>query len=189
MMPAFDAPSLGKSAVNDFLHGSRPALVCPATDIASAIDLLVDIDWSAGSVTARVKPGGPGYLQNWASATQDPWLLDTLSTVLAFRSVRDGWDGDDAKAPSRVDLGVAEMLASFFANYPDRLRPVLSVDAEGRPTYAVDTGKFYLHLTIDPGHALTWFAELNGEEHFETGAPFDGRGMPNRLKELFAAAA
>lgn len=188
-MPAFDAPSLGKSALNEFLHGNRPALVCPATDVASAIDLLVGIDRNGESVTARQRPGGPGYLQHWASVTQDPWLLDTLSTVLAFRSVRDGWDGEDAKAPSRVDLGAAEMLASFLASYPDRVRPVLSVDAEGRPTYSADTGKFYLHLTIDPGQTLTWFAELDGREHFESGVHFDGRSMPNSLKELLAAAA
>ncbi|MBA9069889.1 hypothetical protein FHR71_003650 [Methylobacterium sp. RAS18] len=187
-MPAFDAPSLGKSALNEFLHGNRPAVVCPATDVVSPIDLLVGIDKTSRSVTARVKPGGPGYLQNWASATRDPWLLDTLSTILTFRSARDGWDGDEAKAPSRVDLGAAEMLASFLATYPDRLRPVLSVDVEGRPTYAINTGKFYLHLTIDPGRTLTWYAEIDGKEYFEDGVHFDGRGMPVGLKELFAAA-
>ena len=183
-MPAIESPSLGGSVLLEMLNRHRPTAMTAATDVASAVELLVGFE-GTHTVTARVKPGGPGYLQNWASATQDPWLIDTMATIKAFKVAKDGWDGATASAPARSHLKAAEMLASFLASLPDRYRPVLSVDVEGRPTYAANTGKFYLHLTVDSESTLTWYAELNGEEFFEDEVNFNGRLMPEKLKELF----
>lgn len=187
-MPALEAPSIGNSTLLELLHQVRPAAEATATDVNSAVELLIGFS-GTGTVTARVKPGGPGYLQNWASATRDPWLIETMSTIKAFRTAREGWDGANAAAPVRSHVDAAEMLASFLAQVPDRFRPVLSVDAEGRPTYAANTGRFYLHLTVDSASELTWYAEIDGREHFQDEVLFDGRRLPQELKELFDIAS
>jgi hypothetical protein len=187
-MAAIESPSLGNSTILEMLSRARPAVESTVTHVESAVELLVGLS-GADTVTARVKPGGPGYLQNWASATRDPWLIDTMSTIKSFRSVKNGWDGMDAVAPKRSHLGTAEMLASFLAMVPDRLRPILSVDAQGRPTYANNTGNFYIHLTIDSDTTLTWYAEINGVEYFQDEIEFKGRAMPVELKELFDTAS
>ena len=76
------------------------------------------------------------------------------------------------------------MLAVFFNNDKLSGRPSFAVDALGRPTFVVRVPQFYLHLTVDRAERLTWYAEVNGEEHFHEDVVFSGRRLPDELSTI-----
>ena len=78
----------------------------------------------------------------------------------------------------------AEMLAVFLSQADAGRRTVFAVDDLGRPTFSANKGGFYLHLTVDGPGKLTWFAEVDGVEHFHDNVLFDGRHLPQSLRAI-----
>lgn len=111
------------------------------------------------------------------------WLTSAIDAIAEFKTVKDGWDGIDALAPQWDSLDTAEMLAVFF-NSMDQ-HPAFTVDALGRPTFSLNSDNLYLHLTVDRGNRITWFAEVAGVEHFDENIAFTGRKLPDQLAVLF----
>lgn len=111
------------------------------------------------------------------------WLTSAIDAIAEFRTVKNGWDGVDALAPQWDSLDTAEMLAVFFNNMDQH--PTFTVDALGRPTFSLNSDDLYLHLTVDRGNQITWFAEVIGVEHFEESVAFTGRKLPDQLAVLF----
>jgi hypothetical protein len=115
-----------------------------------------------------------------------PWLVDTIEIVETHRRALSSLS-PDAKDAQLKTLATAEMLASFLADISSRRRPQLSIDDEGRPSFASALEDFYLHLTVDAPGLLTWFARVRGVEYFDEGVAFVGRSFPPQLKQIFAA--
>lgn len=170
----------------EHLVEARPAIVAPATDVVSPLEWLIELDDRAVNVTtARVRST---VLLN----TDDPvacfgfgdWFSKTVAAISSYVGLKDGWDGNDAIAPSKAALGTAEMLAVFLSQAPEERRPVFAVDALGRPSFASNSDGFYLHLTVDEPGKLTWFAEVDGVEYFKDDVPFDGRRLPETLQAI-----
>jgi hypothetical protein len=122
----------------------------------------------------------PVGIRSWRS----PWLVQTISLIDQHRGLGAGWDGADALPPGDDVLNTAEMLAVFFNNDKSWGRPSFAVDALGRPTFAVRVPQFYLHLTVDRAERLTWYAEVNGEDHFHEDVMFSGRKLPDELSAI-----
>jgi hypothetical protein len=130
-----------------------------------------------------MKLPGPGGVV--AIATPDPWLHATLKRIAAHRNLSSGWDGGFAPVPPPGSLDTAEALAvGFLAKRQDR-RPYFAVDSQGIPGFAANDGNFYLHLTVDAPGKLSWFAVLDGVEHFEDDVDFNGVKFPEKLAVLF----
>jgi hypothetical protein len=119
-------------------------------------------------------------------ATMSPWLVDTMETIEMHRRALSSLN-PNARNNEIKTLATAEMLASFLADIMPRRRPQLSIDDEGRPSFASALEDFYLHLTVDAPGLLTWFARVHGVEYFDEGVAFGGRSLPPQLKQVFGA--
>jgi hypothetical protein len=173
MNSAVDQDVASKIALT--LVQGRPAEFRSVTDIVSPLSLIYDLK---GSTTLSSQtPVAALYF--------DPWLFETLFVINSYRDVSDGWDGDAAPAPTQASLRAAEMLTAFLALSEPEFRPTLCVDAFGRPAFATNKPKFYIHLTVDEAGRLTWYAVSNGVEYFADEVSFDGRRLPEVLGSLF----
>jgi hypothetical protein len=186
MSPILDHSGTHPPSLLGLLSKSNPAVVASATDVVSALEQLIEVDDSAVNVTtATVKHAHPVYLREPVARSElDPWFHKTIAAISSYRGVKDGWDGHDAVAPSKRSLDTAEMLAVFLSQAREDWRPVFSVDALGRPSFSSNSNGFYLHLTVDEPGKLTWFAELDGVEHFQDDVPFNGRRLPESLQAI-----
>jgi hypothetical protein len=123
---------------------------------------------------------------------RDSRLAANLETISSFRHAKDGWDGRDAIAPSQAALNAAEMLSAHFSGGSGDNRLHLMIGTDGRPAFAVSSKGDYIHLAIDPGEPgsnhhlakLSWYTVHNGQEEFVDEVPFDGRELPDNLRQL-----
>jgi hypothetical protein len=115
---------------------------------------------------------------------QSPWFARTASLIDQHRGLSDGWDGANALPPNDGALDTANMLAVFFNNDMSWGRASFAVDALGRPTFVVRVAQFYLHLTVDRAERPTWYADVNGEDHFHEDVMFSGRRLPDELSAI-----
>ena len=190
MIAGFDINSTSRPAYVDIMQVHQAGSAGTATDTMSPIELFVMLngDGRSHSVTASITPAGLERFSLRPSYEHQAWLAETAERISACRNFRDGWDGDAAIAPSTEAIDAAETLAVLFALVPYQIRPQFSVDALGRPTFARNVENFYLHLTIDSGKQITWFAEHDGQEHFQDAVSFNGRSIPEGLELLFGQA-
>lgn len=111
------------------------------------------------------------------------WLSDTQSAIEAHRGLLDGWDGPDSKAPSSQCLDTAAAVAVAWSELAGQRRPVFTVDVEGRPTFAINTGWLYLHMTVDGPGLISWYSVAGGIENFDDGVRLEYLD----LESVFAA--
>ncbi|NUU44540.1 hypothetical protein [Tardiphaga robiniae] len=119
-------------------------------------------------------------------APRDPWLIETIRLIDDHRNLAKGWDGECAEPPEAGALDTAEMLSVFLNSNGPGSRPTFSVDSLGRPTFAARTNNFYIHLTVDKSERITWFAEVDGVEHFHDDVEFKGRKLPDELSAILS---
>lgn len=183
------------TSFEDVFHRPLAAEVRKATDLAARTDAL---DRFIKSIIAEARRGGgttsavldakqaPDETDEHAPspAAMSPWLVDTMKIVEAHRRALSTLNAKDKQIET---LATAEMLASFLADITPRRRPQLSIDDEGRPSFASALDDFYLNLTVDAPGLLTWFARVRGVEYFDEGVAFGGRSFPPQLKQIFAA--
>jgi hypothetical protein len=112
----------------------------------------------------------------------NPWLIDTIEIIDAQRQALNSVADKEQKLSL---LDTAEMLASYICDIAPRRRPQLNIEPEGRPSFATALDDFYIHLTVDEPNKLTWYATVRGAEYFDEGVAFDGRKLPEGLKQLF----
>jgi hypothetical protein len=124
--------------------------------------------------------------ENPPLATMGPWLVDTMKVIDTHRKVLSQLNAKSRDSRRRM-LETAEMLAFFLADISPRRRPQIHIDDEGHPGFASALADFYFHLTVDAPGLVTWYAKVNGVEHFHEGVAFEGRSFPPQLKQLFAA--
>jgi hypothetical protein len=185
------------TSLEDVLQRPLTAEIRKATDLTprtAALERFIK------SVLAEAKRGGTSsavadakQAQNATNenalplpATMSPWLVDTIEIIETHRRVLSSLNAN-ARDTQIKTLATAEMLASFLADVTPRRRPQLSIDDEGRPSFASALQDFYFHLTVDAPGLLTWFARVRGVEHFDEGVAFGGRSFPPQLKQIFAA--
>jgi hypothetical protein len=119
------------------------------------------------------------------SVKMSPWLADAIEII----SVQRGRLSNATEAGQQAFglLDDAEMLAALFAGSDPRKRPQLNIMTDGRPSFATSTNDFYLHVMVDKPKRLTWYATVGGHEYFHDDVPFDGRRLPQELRELVSA--
>src|SRR3954454_7458409 len=83
------------------LAETKPAIVAPATDVVSPLELLIGLNDRAVSVTtARIRST---FLLNVdepiACFGFDDWFSKTVAAISSYAGLKDGWDGNDAVAP------------------------------------------------------------------------------------------
>ncbi|OSI67659.1 hypothetical protein [Bradyrhizobium canariense] len=175
-----------------------PALDLNVTHQPSSLDRDRERPTSARSGTDIRSPahvGKIGYLRLVGSSSaseapaailthRSPWLAEIGSLIDQHRGLATGWDGSNAIAPDQAALNTAEMLSLFFNNDQRWGHPTFTVDSLGRPTFVVRTADFYLHLTVDRAERLTWYAEVDGQEHFHDDVAFSGRNLPDELSNI-----
>jgi hypothetical protein len=113
------------------------------------------------------------------------WLSDAIEIISIQRSRLDK-NTDIGQLESAL-LDDAEVLATLFAGSDPRRRPQLNILSDGRPSFATSTKDCYLHVTIDRPKRLTWYATVIGHEYFHEDVPFDGRRLPQELRQLVSA--
>ncbi len=190
MTPGFDINSTSRPAYVDSMQVQQIGAVGTATDTMSPIELFVRLNEDGGlhSITANITPAGLDRFSLRPSFEHLSWLTETAERISACRNYQDGWDGDEAVAPTSEALGAAEALAVLLTVVSSHVRPQFSVDALGRPTFSRNVRNLYLHLTIDSENAITWFADHKGTEYFQDSVQFDGRVVPEELALLFSLA-
>jgi len=86
-----------------------------------------------------------------------PYCAIALDALDEYAKLEDGWDGDDAIAPSRTSLKIAEsFLAILSTNVEEcpEIRPML--DQDGVPGFFWDTGRRYLSISIYEPNELAY---------------------------------
>lgn len=94
---------------------------------------------------------------NYSKPADTEWLFRSLGLVEQIDKVSVGDEVAEA----------SEYLVAHFAVWPEGRRPSLGLDFEGRPHFSAKSDNFYLHLTVEEGPVLNWFAKVNGKEVFE----------------------
>lgn len=120
------------------------------------------------------------------ASASNGWLKGVLESITVFRNFRSGWDGQHAEAATQKALDTAEMLAVLVSSHSRSNELSFSVDSLGRPTFAGRSSGFYIHLTVDDGDHITWFAEKSGVEYFDGDVEFTGRHLPTALAQVLS---
>ncbi|TPK04586.1 hypothetical protein FJ872_27385 [Mesorhizobium sp. B2-5-9] len=94
-------------------------------------------------------------------AADAAWFSQTLARLSEIRKA--GKNSEEAGL-FKCQLEAVEYLIAHFAAWPMNRRPDLTRDENGAPHFSAKSQDYYLHLSIEDGAALNWYALLNGEE-------------------------
>lgn len=110
----------------------------------------------------------------------DPWFAETMQIIAAARSAAkiDGVDREGL-------FTSIEMMAAFLSDVSADYRPQLSIDDDGCASFGASLEKFYLNLTIESPGEISWYALVEDREHFKEGVTFNGRVLPEGLRDIF----
>lgn len=114
-----------------------------------------------------------------------PWLMDAMEIISAQR--KNAIKDSAAEPNATALLDDAEMLAALLAGSDPSRRPQVNILSDGRPSFATSTKDCYIDITIDQPKRLTWYAMIDGREYFSEDVPFDGRRIPQEIRELLSA--
>jgi hypothetical protein len=148
-----------------------------AAEVRTAADLIPKWDWELSLPESLVSSSSGRDLTSQADTKMSPWLQDAMASIEKYRN----------SAPPDARLDDAENIASLLADSIASRRPQLNMSEDGIPSFATSVENFYIHITIDRPHTLTWFAMTDGREYFAEDVPFDGRGLPQEIRELLYA--
>jgi len=117
------------------------------------------------------------------------WLFDELERVSQFRKYLDNWDGYTASAPKADALDAAEILIGYFSSMLRNRRPKIGLDSFGNPSFFLEDGDLYFHLTLESsneGCILNWLAEKGGRDCSGEDVLFNGQGLPDQIRSILS---
>jgi hypothetical protein len=110
-----------------------------------------------------------------------PWFSDTMQILSAAREAASA----ENSSLKMLKIDTAELLAAFLVEiHPDR-QPQLMVDDDGSASYGTSIEGFYINLTVESPGKIAWYAVVGNEEFFEDDIPFNGRSLPQSLRDVF----
>jgi len=117
------------------------------------------------------------------------WRFAELVRVSQFRKYLDNWDGYTASAPKGDALDAAETLIGYFLSMPRNRRPKIGLDSFGNPSFFLEDGDVYFHLTLElsnEGCILNWLAEKGGRDYSGEDVRFNGQGLPDQIRSILS---